>query len=76
VGVEKVQFPPNSQNLGDTKCPENQESRLLRILAQFYFCEFRAKDFFNSHGMLRQQSQTVLMNLNLQREAVPVWVFE
>jgi hypothetical protein len=37
----------NSENSGDTKCPEIREDRLYRILTQFHFREFGEKEFFN-----------------------------
>ncbi len=52
MGVEKVQFPPKQSKFEDRKCPENSESPLWGILAQFYFREFRGRDFFNTHRRL------------------------
>jgi hypothetical protein len=40
VAVEKVPFPPKQPKLGDTKCLENQESRLWGFLAQSFFEQF------------------------------------
>jgi hypothetical protein len=47
--LKKSIFLPNSQNLGDAKCVE-KSAVLQGILAQFYFCELRAKEFFKSHA--------------------------
>ena len=33
---------------------EIREDRLYRILTRFYFCDFRGKEFFNSHACLQQ----------------------
>jgi hypothetical protein len=42
----------NGQNLGDMKCLEIREDRLKRFVTQFCFCDFRPKEFFNSHSPL------------------------
>jgi len=43
-------FSGNGQKLGDVKCLGFREDRLERFLAQFYFCDFRPKEFFNNHA--------------------------
>src|ERR1035437_766579 len=52
VGVEKVHFSQNSRNLGDRKCLGKPRKSFVGILTRFYFCEFREKEFFNSHGLV------------------------
>jgi hypothetical protein len=42
------------QNSGDPKCLGIREDRLERILTRFYFCDFRAKEFFNTHACLQE----------------------
>jgi len=52
--LKNSDFDRNGQNPGDVKCLEIREDRLKRFLTQFCFCDFRLKEFFNSHAIYRQ----------------------
>jgi len=51
--LKNSDFERNGQNPGDVKCLEIRKDRLKRFLTQFCFCDFRPKEFFNSHIPLR-----------------------
>jgi hypothetical protein len=52
VGVEKVVFFKNRLKLGDRKCLPDPRRSFIAHPDAFYFCEFREKEFFNSHRRL------------------------
>jgi len=54
--LKNSDFDRNGQNPGDVKCLEIREDRLKRFLTQFCFCDFRLKEFFNSHAGLQQSA--------------------
>jgi hypothetical protein len=50
VGVEKVHFPQNSQNLGDRKSLGKPRKSFVWHPGAILFRQFPGKEFFNSHG--------------------------
>jgi hypothetical protein len=50
VGVEKLPFSQNSQNLGIENVHPNVESRLYGFLTQSFFDHFPEVEFSNSHS--------------------------
>jgi hypothetical protein len=54
VAVEKVVFFKNRLKLGDRKCLPDPRRSFIAHPDGFDFCEFREKEFFNSHRRLHQ----------------------
>jgi hypothetical protein len=56
VGVAKLPFSQNSQNLWIENVHPNGESRLYGFLTQSFFDHFPEVEFFNSHAICRQHA--------------------
>jgi hypothetical protein len=59
VGVEKLHFRQNSENLGDRKCLGKPRTSFVGHPSAKFFSHFLMSEFFNSHGILRQSTQVM-----------------
>ena len=74
MGVEKVHFLQNSQDLGDGKCLEKPRKSFVGFLAQSFFGHFLVSEFFNSHRRLHSKPRSVDSQSELEvksRFAIP-----